>query len=132
MVNPGYSRVLRRRSRYWFTDRDAFHTDDITRTDIALNYSITFGKRFEIFIQPEVLNVFDEDGVINVNTAVLVTGPNCPDGAEWSTARRFNPFTHHSRRGRELGQGRRTSASRPTPTDFQTPRTFRVSVGFRF
>ena len=42
----------------------AFETDDITRTDLGLNYSFrwnAFGKSMEIFIQPEVINLFNED-----------------------------------------------------------------------
>ena len=66
---------------YWFTDRDAFHTDDITRTDLALNYSFNIGKKFEIFIQPEILNLFDEDGFVDVNAAVLIGRQQLPRSA---------------------------------------------------
>lgn len=108
---------------YFFTDRDAFETDDITRTDLSFNYSLNFG-RFEVFFQPEVINLFDEDGVIAVNTGVNTA---VTDGS----LETFNPFTEtpvegvHYEFGDDFGQ--------PTSEDdFQTPRTYRFSVGFRF
>lgn len=124
--NPGYVQPPSSVA-YYYTPRDEFHTDDITSTDLTLNYSFiwhAFGKSCEIFIQPEVLNVFDEHGVISVNQSVQ----------DWTNNRslqRFNPFTQtpvenvNWRKGSLFGQ--------PTlDTDYQTPRTYRFSVGFRF
>ena len=111
----------------FFTDRDAFETDDITRTDIGVNYSFNwnmFGKSFEVFVQPEVINIFNEDGVVFVGTSV-------DDATTDSSLAPFNPFTEtpqegvHWRRGADFGQA-------TEPADFQTPREFRFSVGFRF
>ena len=92
MANPGYANELGTVG-YFFTARDAFHTDDITRTDIALNYSFTFGKRFEIFVQPEVLNVFDEDGVIDAQHGgqMPATGVGLQRRARWRLRRRSTP-----------------------------------------
>jgi hypothetical protein len=111
---------------YFFTDRDAFHTDDIYRTDLALNYGFVFnawGREIEMFVQPEVINVFNEQGVID---------PLGLDDNEGVTIlQQFNPFTEtpvegvhwekDARFGEPLNEG-----------DFQDPRTFRFSVGFRF
>lgn len=109
---------------YFFTDRDAFETDDITRTDLSLNYSLNLG-RFEIFLQPEILNIFDEDGAIAVNTTDIDTAVT--DGS----LQPFNPFTEtpvegvHFTLGENFGQ--------PTSdASFQQPRVYRFSVGFRF
>jgi hypothetical protein len=131
VVNPGYVNESGQEG-YFFTARDAFHTDDITRTDLALNYSFTIGKGFEIFIQPEVLNLFDEDGAVDVNAAVLTAldGGDCSNGPGGACAA-FNPFTTtpvenvNWVKGEQFGE--------PTNADdFQLPRTFRFSVGFRF
>lgn len=124
--NPGYvtppSDV-----NYYFTARDAFRTDDITRTDLALNYAFdwgAFGKSMEVFLQPEVINLFNEDGVMVVNTSVR-------DATTTDGLQPFNPFTDtpmegvHWEKGPDFGQP-------SDPTDFQDPRTFRFSVGFRF
>jgi outer membrane receptor for ferrienterochelin and colicin len=108
---------------YWFTDRDEFRTDNIHRSDISFNISFFIGRRFEIFLQPEVLNVFGEDGVETPNTRTLT----------WRNADLsfFDPYTVapeqgvHWDYGDEFGQA-------DTEPDFQTPRTFRFSVGFRF
>ena len=113
---------------YWFTDRDAFRTDDIHSSNLTFIYSLGFngfgGKSFEIFLQPQILNVFNEDGVRNVNTTVL----EATNAAGYED---FNPFTEtpvegvHFDFGSAFGQARREE-------DFQTPRTYRFSVGFRF
>jgi hypothetical protein len=112
---------------YYLSGPDAFTTDDITRTDLALNYSfyIPAGRHdVEIFLQPEVLNVFNEHGVVGVDTTVFTSESE-------SSLETFNPLTEtpvegvHWLRGDEFG----------TPTreqHFQLPRTFRVSVGVRF
>ena len=79
-------------------------------------------------MQPEVLNVFDEQGVIFVNTTV---GTVLTAGALGAGLQGFNPFTTtpvegvHWRRGPNFGKA--TNA-----TNFQTPRTYRLSLGFRF
>ncbi|HEX2643371.1 MAG TPA: TonB-dependent receptor [Thermoanaerobaculia bacterium] len=126
IANPGYVRPPSTVS-YYFTDRDAFHTDDITSTDLTLNYSFSWnalGKDVEIFLQPEVLNVFNEQGVISVNQSV----------SDWTTNRalaRFNPFTQTPVEGVNWRKG--PNFGRPVnETDYQQPRTYRFSVGLRF
>jgi hypothetical protein len=124
--NPGYvtpPQVL----DYYFSARGSHTTDDVTSTDLALNYSffIPVGRRdLEIFLQPEVLNIFNERGVVDVDTTVFTSESD-------SSLETFNPLTEtpeegvHWRRGDDFG----------TPTreqHFQLPRTFRVSVGLRF
>ena len=126
--NPGYaSNSTPANVTYFYTARDAFHTDDITSSDLSFNYSMhlpMLGKSTEIFFQPEILNLFDEQGAVNVNTAVL-------DNQADSSMPRFNPFTEtpvegtHWRKGSLFGQPVRES-------DYQAPRTYRFSVGFRF
>jgi hypothetical protein len=124
--NPGYV-TPPRLVDYFFSGRGEYSTDDITSTDLALNYSFfipTGGHDVEIFVQPEVLNLFDEHGAVGVDTTVF-TSESDP------SLELFNPLTEtpvegvHWRRGDEFG--------RPTrQQQFQTPRTFRVSVGVRF
>jgi hypothetical protein len=133
--NPGYLRPPRQVS-YWFTNRDAFTTDNITSTDLAVNYSFVingWGREFEVFIQPEILNVFDEQGVIEPNATVIdATNADFFDDHERTRPTfNFNPFTDtpvegiHYELDSRFGEGVREA-------DFQTPRTFRFSVGFRF
>jgi hypothetical protein len=125
--NPGYATpptsVL-----YYFTDRDAFHSDDIHRSDLAINYSFTinaWGRDLELFLQPEIINLFNEQAVfdpegLDANEGVVVAG-----------LQSFNFFTTapvegtHWRKGPNFGQP-------INEEDFQDPRTFRFSVGIRF
>ncbi len=121
--NPGYVEPPDRVS-YFFTKPGSFRTDDITRTDLALTCAIRIFRNVELFVRPEVLNVFNEKGVVAVNTTVL-TAENS------SELSRFNPFTDKPVRGVNYDLpptfGKPTSAA-----DYQLPRTFRISMGVRF
>ncbi len=112
---------------YFFSDRGAFRTEDVTRTDLAINYSFFInlgGTQLELFLQPEVVNLFNEDAVVTPNTTVF-SARNDP------SLEPFNPFTEtpvegvHWRKGPSWGQPQSEGA-------FQQPRTVRFSVGLRF
>jgi hypothetical protein len=111
---------------YYFSDRGAFRWDDIARTDIALNYSFFVnigGGQLEIFLQPEVLNVFNNNGVIDGNTTIL-TPTN-------SSMEAFNPFTETPVQGVNWDFGQ--NFGEPiNEADYQLSREFRFSVGLRF
>jgi hypothetical protein len=119
---------------YYFSDRGEFRWDDVTRTDLALNYTVPITK-VSLFIEGEIINLFDEQAQIAGNTAITTstsTAKNCKDGA--GTAIRciaFNPFTEKPVLGTNYAIpaafGTATSA-----TQYQTPLTYRVSVGLRF
>jgi outer membrane receptor protein involved in Fe transport len=144
IANPGY--VLTPSSvTYYYTDRDTFHTDNITNTDLSLNYAFHFqswGKGIEIYLQPIIQNVFNEHGVLNVNTSVrdattnparcVVAGCNTlTDPIVAGTFRPFNPYTSTPVEGVHWQKG--PSFGKPVnQLDYQQPRTYRFSVGFRF
>lgn len=126
VTNPGYA-SLPTTVAYYFTGRDAFRTDDISATDVAVNYSLAWkfgGRDLEVYLQPELINVFDEQGAFAVATGVQ-------DATTTAGLARFNPFTTqtvegvHWRKSSTFGQPR-------TALDIQTPRTFRFSIGLRF
>jgi hypothetical protein len=132
--NPGY--VTEDTSNlYYFTARDALHTDDIHRSDISLNYAFKFaawGRDVEVFLQPEVLNVFNEDGVfdpVGLDDAEGITLR--PVQADGTRAPAFNPFTQTPVEGIDWAKSS-SFGKAANENDFQTPRTFRFSVGFRF
>jgi outer membrane receptor protein involved in Fe transport len=120
VTNPGYA-IPPSSVTYFFTARDAFRTDNITATDLSINYGLHFdswGKGVEIYVQPQILNIFNEHGVIGVNTSVL-------SGAS------FNPFTTTPVEGVNWSKGE--FFGKPVrDEDYQVPRTFRLSLGFRF
>lgn len=135
VTNPGYVTVPTSVT-YYFTDRDKWKTEDITRTDLSINYYFKVplgGTDLQLFIQPAVTNVFNEKGIENVNTAVLTN-------VGTSYLATFNPFQVTPT---ECPQGQTTACSgnwqkgadfgKPTgPSDYQNPRTFSLSFGVRF
>jgi hypothetical protein len=128
ITNPGYANPPSEVA-YWYTDRDAFRTDDVSSTDLGLNYAFLWmvgDKQLEVFVQPEIENVFNEHAGLLVDQSAVLDATNSPDEFE-----AFNPFTEtpvrgvHWDLGDDFGEVFRDSA-------FQQPRTYRVSVGFRF
>jgi outer membrane receptor protein involved in Fe transport len=112
---------------YYFSDRGEFRTENISSTDLAINYSFFIpigGGSLEIFLQPEVTNLFNESAVIDPNKTVYTSKND--DSLE-----SFNPFTETPVEGVHWARG--SSWGEPQAEgDFQDPRTFRFSVGLRF
>jgi TonB dependent receptor len=124
--NPGY--VLPPAAvTYYYTKRDAFRTDNISSTDLSLNYSFSlngpFNKQYELFFEPEIVNLFNQHGLLAVNATVL-------DPTNSSHAR-FDPFTQTPVQGVNWDKGAKFGKANAA-TDYQLPRTFRFSVGVRF
>lgn len=128
VTNPGYASRPTSVS-YNYTAMDAFRTDNISRLDLALNYSYFIGP-VEIFAQPQVTNILNEDGVTapDITIETVLTRKNDYVG--------FNPFTTTPvlgarKTGANWGYG--PNFGKPTaPASYQTPRTFRVGFGVRF
>jgi len=120
VTNPGYitppSSVT-----YYFSGRRQEQWDDITRADLALNYSFfvnAWGADLEFFIQPEIINIFNESGQDGGDDTVNIIQD-------------FDPFTETPVEGTHWEK----DSDFGTPTsegDFQRPREFRVSLGIRF
>ena len=117
VTNPGYVSPPAN-STYYFTARDAYRTDDVYRTDLSLNLSANLGP-VEIFVQPQVLNLFNGDAVTTPNTSIT------------TNIVRFNPFTEKPVEGVNWAKGsnfgKATSAA-----GYQIPRRWFVSMGVRF
>ncbi len=110
---------------YYFTARDAFRTDTIYRTDLALNFSTKVGGAVEVFVQPQVLNVLNGRGLVGVSTVVR-TGVTVPGAYQ-----RFNPFTTAPVQGVNWDLASTFGKARNN-LDYQLPRTFTVAAGVRF
>jgi hypothetical protein len=112
---------------YFFSNRGAFRTEDVTRTDFSINYSFFLdlgGTQLELFLQPEVINLFNEDSVVAPNTTVFSARND-------ASLEPFNPFTETPVEGVNWRKG--PSWGQPQDEgDYQQPRTFRFSVGLRF
>ncbi len=77
---------------YYFTARDAFRTDTISRTDLSLNFSTRIGGAVEIFVQPQVLNVFNSQGLVALSTTVRTSTSSPPALRAGRGASAFDPF----------------------------------------
>ena len=108
---------------YFFSRRGQFHFDNITQTDLALNYFLPIHNA-QLFVETQALNVFNRHGRLAFNTDVNVLKP-------------FNPFTEtpvegvNWEKGADFGKAQNPT-SLFTSGDYQLPRTYRASVGVRF
>jgi len=140
VTNPGYVNPPSRVS-YYFTARDAYRTDDVWRTDLSVNLSANLGP-VEIFVIPQMQNVFNSDAVVTPNTAVNVGTGSSPSATTGLV--RFNPFTTAPV---ECAQGSTAAAcsaaganwqkgasfGKPTAaTSYQAPRRYYIGMGVRF
>jgi hypothetical protein len=115
---------------YFFTDRDAFRTETVYRTDLAVNYSYRLRglSNAELFFQTQIWNLFNRDAVVDVNNIDSTTRTR--DGGT-ATLTSFNPFTTTPEQGvnwelgPSFGQARNKNA-------YQLPRQIRFSFGVRF
>jgi outer membrane receptor for ferrienterochelin and colicin len=134
VVNPGYltppAATAGSDQTYWYTARDAFRTESVFSTDLSLNYSFKVAGKVEVFVSPQVLNVFNAQHVVSVDQTV----ENAANQPKFYS--KFNPFTTAPVQGaRSTGANWNTGPlfGQPTgPTSYQAPRTFRISAGVRF
>lgn len=82
--------------RYYFTDRDAFRTPDITSTNLAVNYRYPI-TRFELFAQGELLNAFDEENFTVPNVTVCPPAPGFGPGLFFALRSRTRALPSTSR-----------------------------------
>ena len=131
VANPGYltppDTIL-----YHFTDRDAFRTEAMYRTDLAVNYSFRLPgtARSELFAQFQLLNVFNNFQLFNIRTnainTTVLTAVDEPDRFET-----FNPFTETPRQGVHWDYGDKFGKATGAAA-YTLPRTFQFALGFRF
>ncbi|HZI66307.1 MAG TPA: carboxypeptidase regulatory-like domain-containing protein [Thermoanaerobaculia bacterium] len=128
--NPGYIDPPAAVNYYFGGGRGAFRFEDMTRTDLALNVNLKIWKSLEVFLQPELLNVFNEDaltgGRIGIDSNTVVNTRASAGAAFQNFDPRTEPVegTHYAYAatfGNAIGRDA-----------YQLPRTFRFSVGLRF
>ncbi len=145
-VSPYFDKLLPAGSKYvaapasrtyYFSKRGEFRYDDVTSTNLSLNYRYPI-SRVELFAEAQMLNVFNRASVVSVNTSV----------SSADTSSNFAPFNPFTDTPKECPQGTaaatckaggynyQKSSAFGTPNSqtgsFQTPRTWRVSFGARF
>jgi outer membrane receptor for ferrienterochelin and colicin len=135
VTNPGYVNPPVREG-YFFTNRDAFRTPNVFRTDISLNYAFRIGA-IDLFLKPEVINVFNSQHIDTTastffDTTVL-TADNGGACSQSPTGRclPFNPFTTTPVEGVNWQKGPKFGQA-TNSFGYQQPRTYRVGLGLRF
>jgi outer membrane receptor for ferrienterochelin and colicin len=113
---------------YFFTDRDGFRTDNVFRTDLAINYNYRLRGTAELFFQTQIWNLFNGDAIADANNIDVTTRTR--DGGATNLVR-FNPFTETPVQGThwELGPNFGTARNKNA---YQLPRQIRFSFGIRF
>jgi len=128
VANPGYLNPPTNIS-YYVSDRGAFATDSIYNTDLSLTWSKKIVGTTELFFRGLALNIFNNQGVMSVDTTVSSFWSTGSYPA--STFMAFNPFTTvpvenvNYRLGPQFGQP-------IAPSSYQNSRSFTFSVGVRF
>ncbi|HVE72384.1 MAG TPA: TonB-dependent receptor [Thermoanaerobaculia bacterium] len=123
-ANPGYNAIPS--GRYFFSDRGALRADDVTSTNLALRYTHPLGRAL-LFAHADLLNVFDEDALADPQRI----GTGISTAANSTTLQPFDPRTTtpvegvHYTLAANFGQALNNLA-------YQTPRTYRFSLGVRF
>jgi len=123
--NPGYN-APPSQATYFISGRGDFRTDDITSTNLALNWNLPplMGKA-QFYIESELRNALNEHGAVNVNTSV-------------SALRAFDPFNEtpvegvNYRKGLNFGKPTSITTDSTTSGHYQLPRTFLISGGVKF
>ena len=144
-ANPGYLlSTISDSHAYYFSDRGAFRTDAATSTDLSVNYRVPVG-RFELFAQGQLLNAFAEETVNDIYLSRMdFTVRTFRTNGAASGLKQFNPYTEtpiecpqgqnkdqcsalgaHWQLGANFGKAISKDA-------YQSPRTYRFSLGIRF
>lgn len=129
VTNPGYA-TPPSQITYFFSDRGEYRADNLTATDLALNWTIPV-SRVSFFVQGEIINLFNEQAVVTPGAGVTTfnsfnpfteTPRECPQGTASSVCAAQG---YHWRKNATFGEA--TAAA-----SYQLPFTYRASVGLRF
>ena len=126
-TNPGYTlSQAGTQHLYYFGKRGEYRTEDFNTTDLAANYTLPLW-RVSLFLQAQMTNIFDNEGIINPNTTVITRRT----GGAASGLQPFNPKTEtpvegvHWRKGPSFGGATDVNS-------YQLPRSYNFSEGLRF
>ena len=139
ITNPGYANPPSG-SNYFFSSRGQYHWDDITATDLAINYDAPQIGRAQIYVQAELRNAFNRQAAVSGNSAVYTAkdGVELCHKADGSKCEYFDPFTQtpiegvHYVKDPKFGTPQTATTFIGAQGDFQLPRTFLMSFGVKF
>jgi hypothetical protein len=134
VVNPGYV-TAPSSVGYFFSDRGAYRVDAITATDLGVNFYFHPIRNATFFIEADLINALGEQGIEDpdyVDKTILTRrNSTCLQTGTTTRCVAFNPFTDAPVEGTHWQKGSLFG----TPTSqfaYQTPRTYRFSVGVKF
>ncbi len=138
--NPGYASPPTS-GTYYFSERGAFHTPNVTSTNVALNYNLPPINRLQFYVETELRNAFNEHGAVSVDSTVLTRKQSACRYINTAGASvrcdAFDPFTDKPVLGKNYQLG--PSFGKPVRDttflvqgDYQLPRTYLISVGAKF
>ncbi len=119
VTNPGYL-VPPSSVTYYVSGRGAFRFDSAWRTDLSLSWNHKVVGKAQVFFRAVVNNVLNNQALTDFNTTIVTTG-----------LAPFNPFTTAPAEGVNWKKGPEFGKA-ASPADYQSPRDFNFSVGFRF
>lgn len=125
VTNPGYQSVPSTVT-YYFGPRGDQRYDDVWRTDVSLLWSFPIRAlgNSQVFFRGVLTNLFNQSAQVAGNETILTRTND-------SSYQLFNPFTTAPVQGVHWDYG--PLYGQPTGTgDYQAPREFSFSVGFRF
>lgn len=130
VTNPGYLTPPTTVTYYYGGGRGIYKTDTVSATDLSLNYYVPAGlvKKGEFFVRLVVDNLFNQKAQVNAGNQTVYSASNQNPAR---TMQAFNPFTTTPL----LGTHYELSPTFGTPieaNDYQTPRSWFFSLGFRF
>jgi hypothetical protein len=134
VTNPGYQSVPSNVG-YTFSERGGLRLDDISSTDLAVNYSLPFAGRYRFFVETDVINIFNEQGLEDPDFVDKTVQTHRSTATRCNNSKRCLPFNPLKGdvpvegvnwvKGPLFGQAVGVEA-------YQLPRTFRFSLGVRF
>jgi hypothetical protein len=135
VVNPGYV-TAPSSVAYYFSDRGGFRLDDITSTDLGVNWYAPPLRGVSFFVEADLLNLFNEQGLEDpdfIDKTVLTRRQTaCVQTGSSERCLPFNPLAGdvpqegvHWQKGPRFGQATAADA-------YQLPRTYRLSLGLKF
>ena len=119
VANPGYL-VPPASVTYFMSGRGEFRFEHAWRSDLSLSWNHRVVGGAQIFLRAVANNVFNNQALTGFNTTIVGTG-----------LQTFNPFTSKPVEGVNWQQGPEFGKA-SSPTSYQSPRDFNVSVGVRF
>jgi hypothetical protein len=133
VANPGYE-APPSSVNYFFSERGAFRVDSISSTDLGVNWYLPFHGFGRVFVEADLVNIFNQQGIEDpdfINQTVFTRRSTSCKQASGVRCVAFNPFSETPVEGVNWQKG--PIFGQPTDSRaYQTPRTYRLSLGYRF